>query len=215
MSTDCKLCNYWTPSLKFLISHYRAVHLNDNDFNVKCDLEGCEQQYSKRSSYVSHVYRRHHSFIVCDDSQSVSMNDPLTSTEDPGPSSVNQPYLVGQNESDHSAGDTVDPYVMDQLLGLDAEQQQRMSALFLLGLKEGHCLSQVAIDDIVLSCQDMFKHYNLRIRAGVQDRLLNLGIDVPEIDSFLSWTSDPFVGLHSTYMQEKFYCEKFGCVVFC
>ena len=59
----------------------------------------------------------------------------------------------------------------------------------------------------------MFKHHNLRIRAGVQERLLNFGIDVPEIDSFLSSTSDPFIGLHSTYMQEKFYREKLGCIV--
>ena len=59
-------------------------------------------------------------------------------------------------------------------------------------------------------------HYNLRIRAGVQEQLLKVGIDsnsVPEIESFLAASSDPFVGLHSTYMQEKFYREKLGCIV--
>lgn len=84
-------------------------------------------------------------------SESVSMSDA-------SPSGVNEPCEVGQKDSGRSAGDIVhvDPHVMDQLLGLDAEQQQRMSALFLLGLKEGHCLSQPAIDDIVSSCH-MFK----------------------------------------------------------
>ena len=172
------------------------------------DFEGCGQKYSKCSSYVSHIYRRHRSFIMSDVSESVSMSDA-------GPSGVNEPCEVEQNDSDRSAGDVVhvDPHVMDQLLGLDAEQQQRMSALFLVGLKGGHCLSQAAIDDIVSSCQDMFRHYNIRIRAGVQEQLLNLGIEIPELDSYLSSTSDPFTGLHSTYMQEKFYREKLSCIV--
>ena len=176
MPTDYKLCNYQTPRVKFLISHYRAVHLNDDNFNVKCDLEGCEQQYSKCSSHVLHIYRCHRSFLVCDDPVSsdpdpASSDPDLASSEDAGPSIVSQPIAV------ESTGDTIDPFVMDQFQGLDAEQQQKMSALFLLGLK-GHCLSQAAVDDIISSCQDMFKHHNLRIRAGVQERLLNFGIDV-------------------------------------
>ena len=62
------------------------------------------------------------------------------------------------------------------------------STLFLLGLKEGHCLSHAAIEDIVASCQDMFRLYNLRIRAGLHERLLTLGIEAPEMDSFVSST---------------------------
>ena len=105
--------------MKFLLSHYRAVHLSDDDFNITCDFEGCGQQYSKCSSYVSHIYRRHRSFIMSDVSESVSMSDA-------GPSGVNEPCEVEQNDSDRSAGDVVhvDPHVMDQLLGLGAEQQQ-------------------------------------------------------------------------------------------
>ena len=51
---------------------------------------------------------------------------------DPGPSGVNEPCEVGQNYSDRSAGDIVhvDPHAMDQLLGLDAERQQRMLHYF-------------------------------------------------------------------------------------
>ena len=49
--------------------------------------------------------------------------------------------IVCQPIAVQGTGDTIDPCVMDQLLGLDAEQQQKMSGLFLLGLKQGHCLS--------------------------------------------------------------------------
>ena len=162
---------------------------------------------------VHHIFLSASSFfLVCDDPVSSDL-DPVSSELDPASSEDAGPSTVSQPIAAECTGDTIDPFVMDQLLGLDAEQQQKMSALFILGLKEGHCLSQSAIDDIISSCQDMFKHHNLRIRAGVQERLLNFGIDVPEIDSFLSSTSDPFIGLHSTYMQEKFYREKLGCIV--
>ena len=94
---------------------------------------------------------------------------------------------------------------MDQLLGIDCHQQ---SALFLLGLKEGHCLSEVAITSIVSSHVSTF-----RVRAGIHEQLVKVGIDLntlPEIDSFLVATLDPLL---STYMQEKFYRENLGCLV--
>lgn len=216
---DCQICNYRTPDLKSLISHLRAVHSKDDDFSFVCDIDGCGQHYAKCSSYVSHVYRKHRCYIINEDqNEDIHMDSssgvPGSSTLQTAMNEIEFERIESHHDDDIDTG--VDPFIMDQLLGLDVEQQQRMSALFLLGLKEGHCLSQTAVDDIVSSCQDMFMHYNLRIRVGVQEQLLKVGIDsnsVPEIESFLAASSDPFVGLHSTYMQEKFYREKLGCIV--
>ena len=47
------------------------------------------------------------------------------------------------------------------------EVQKRKSALFLLHLKEGKCLSQVAINEVVFASQKLFKHTLGRCQAGV------------------------------------------------
>ena len=105
---------------------------------------------------------------------------------------------------------------VDQLLQVDAEVQRKPRALFLLRLKEGRCLSQVAVNEVVSACQELFKHTVSRVQAGVRERLALHGVDsydIPDLANFLETIQDPFDGLHSTYLQEKFYREKLGCIV--
>ena len=132
---DCQICNYRKPDLKSLISHLRAVHSKDDDFSFVCDIDGCGQHYAKCSSYVSHVYRKHRCYIINEDeNEDVHMD---SSSGVPGSSTLQtamNEIEVERIESHHDDTDAgVDPFIMDQLLGLDVEQQQRMSALFLLG----------------------------------------------------------------------------------
>ena len=56
---------------------------------------------------------------------------------------------------------------LNLLFGTDKLLQQRVSALFLLKLKEFRKLSQVAIDDIVTECDGVFSHTVQRLYAGV------------------------------------------------
>lgn len=111
-------------------------------------------------------------------------------------------------------------YILTQLLGEGKCYQRRNNADIAVAQHPSHwsitygsttSSALWSFVPIVSSCQDMFKHYNLCIRACVQDRLLKLGIDVPEIDSFL-WST--FIGLHSTYVQEKFYHKKLASILY-
>ena len=62
----------------------------------------------------------------------------------------------------------------------------------------------------------MFRHSLGRIEAGVNDRLAKNGVDpndLPDLQNFFSSVKYPFQHLHSTYLQEKFYHQEFGCIV--
>ena len=52
------------------------------------------------------------------------------------------------------------------------------------------------------------------MKAGVSEELSRHGIDVPEtLEQLFVNVQDPFKGLETTYLQEKFYREKFNCLV--
>ena len=67
------------------------------------------------------------------------------------------------------------------LIGRDLEHIRRSSALLLFKLKEKR-ITQVAIDDIVESCQGLFSQTIDRVKACVKDKLAELGIDVGQMD---------------------------------
>lgn len=105
-------------------------------------------------------------------------------------------------------------HAMDQIMGSDHEKQQKKTALFILSLKEVQGLSQTAVDHVVAECRKMSKHTAGRLEAGINECLARSGIDPNEITGLGDvFASDPFDGLHSTYLQEKFYREKLGCIV--
>ena len=63
----------------------------------------------------------------------------------------------------------------------DEHEQKKKSAMFLLQLKEKRCLSQVAIDDIVLASKDLFQHRVGRVRAAVHECISRADIDPSDI----------------------------------
>ena len=105
---------------------------------------------------------------------------------------------------------------INQLLGTDGQAQKRESALFLLHLKEEKGLSQSAINEVVIASQKLFKHTISRVEAGVEDCLSKeafLLSDIPGLSALFSNVKDPFSGLISQFLQEKFYKEELQCVV--
>lgn len=77
-------------------------------------------------------------------------------------------------------------------------------------------LSQASINDIVKGSEEVFQHMVGRIRAGVKHRLSISGINPTEIsglDELFDSVSDPFYGLETSYLQEKFVMEELGCIV--
>lgn len=102
---------------------------------------------------------------------------------------------------------------MDHLLGMDAENQRKTSALYLMKLKEIHRLSQTAIDDIVEGSQTVFNHVIHRLHAGVRSKLAEIGVDETKLDEVFSDISDPFKDLETKHKQEKCFREDFKLVV--
>lgn len=102
------------------------------------------------------------------------------------------------------------------MLGKDVEARCRSSALFLLKLKEHRRVTQAAIDDIVEGCQGVFQQTISTLHSGIRSCLAGHGVDVDVVaglkEVFLDCT-DPFVGLETKYLQEKYYKECLGLVV--
>lgn len=62
----------------------------------------------------------------------------------------------------------------------------------------------------------MINHTIGHVRAGVNECLAKTGInpnEIPNLSEFLSRIEHPFQGIHSTFLQEKFYREKLECTV--
>ena len=105
---------------------------------------------------------------------------------------------------------------LNLLLGTDKLLQQRASALFLLKLKEFRKISQVAIDDIINECGDVFSHTILRLHADVRANLAASGVDESVIEGLREVFDNlpgPFQGLETRHLQEKFYRDHLGLVV--
>jgi hypothetical protein len=77
-------------------------------------------------------------------------------------------------------------------------------------------LTQTAVNDVVAGCRQVFEHTLCRLRAGVSQKLSDYGIhskDVSGLDGVFNDMSDPFQGLESAYLQEKFISQEMGCIV--
>jgi hypothetical protein len=106
-------------------------------------------------------------------------------------------------------------YDIDRLLGRDAHEQKKKSMLFLMQLKEERLVSQAAVNDVVAGCKEVFAHTLCRIKAGINEKLSQSEIDSysNEVCSIIDDMSDPFTGLESVYLQDKFITEELGCIV--
>lgn len=99
-----------------------------------------------------------------------------------------------------------------RLMGTDVESQRRSSALFLLKLKEKRRLTQTAIDDVVEGARLLFSQTAQRIRAGINEELAKNAVEI-DISSIFTNLVDPFHGLETQFLQEKYFTERFGVIV--
>jgi hypothetical protein len=185
------------------------VHSEDENFLVTCGINGCIACYTRCASFVSHVYRQHRDTIVSGRNSAVivSGNPSIEVDEFPGSN-------IAYEESTEIRTDL--QHAVDQILETDYTEQMKKSALFILNLKEIRSLSESAVDHIVKETQKMFTHTVGRIRAGVNECISRGGAnptEIPNLTQFLADVQLPFQGLHSTFLQEKYYKQQLGCLV--
>ena len=207
----CPLCNSRSPSLPLWLSHLRLVHRSDCDLSLRCPVDACSATYKKVNSFCSHMYRQHRE-IACTSTSAtanpshIMQNDSSGITEEHDSSSlINNPNMIEDLQHD-----------IDHLLGTDSFEQRKKSSLFLLKLKEERVITQAAVNDVVKGCKEVFAHTVGRIKAGVKHRLSLSNIDPSEVsglDDLFSSVNDPFSGLETAYLQDKFVAEELGYVV--
>lgn len=65
MAWKCAICAFSCMLLSLLLAHYRSSHDGDSSFTIRCNLNGCEKQYSNVNSFVRHASGRHALFLNC------------------------------------------------------------------------------------------------------------------------------------------------------
>ena len=95
---------------------------------------------------------------------------------------------------------------------LSSSDIRRNSARFLLQLREGKGLSQVAVDAVVEGCEKIVNEclhcVHVDVKSNIHDPEQLITID----NAFQSCTL-PFDGLQNEYQQEKFYVQEFNMIV--
>ena len=92
------------------------------------------------------------------------------------------------------------------------------AALFLLKAKEGHRVSQSALDGLIGDFSELLLATVSSVGNAVRECIKDSGIDpvtMTKVDSIFSNQKYqmPFKGLQTAYMQQKYYAEFFNLVV--
>ena len=213
---QCPFCEFSSATLKQWLSHLRLVHQNDPGFHVCCGIDGCRNTYKKFSSLNSHVYARHkvkiqhthtHTLIP-----TVTINDsgneenPMGTLTDLDMGEAVQSDIPENDQSD--LFDRADFDCTDMLL-----QSKKYSANLLLKLKEGRCLSQVTLGDVISGCERIVERALLQAKLSVQRTLSHMGVtdSASVVEAFEQ--PRPFTGLRSKHLQQQFYVQQLGMVV--
>ncbi len=135
---NLKICDY--------IKYLRLFHAHHVDFKFTCGIDGCVRSYNNIGTFKNHVSAVHYGSPASNSPTENLANSSEVCTDDT--LSIAEPCASNSNDEE-DVGDMVGedvslpPQLSDQCV------LQKSSALFLLGLKEKHKLTQVAIPDIV------------------------------------------------------------------
>lgn len=214
----CSLCGSLSLSFKQYVSHLRVVHGKDPLFNVMCGVDGCREVFRAFTAFNSHVYRHHRVAVGLDPDVSGALD------QEPAPSMQVETPVGLDHESEgepHDGNDAEDTDVTATGSRVEVETspkhlQMVTSAKFLLQLREGRQLTQVAIADVTAGCKTLCKQAVDRINDGIEAALKNAGIcceSVPGLRDAMNSDPDPFKGVDTNYLFEKFCIEHLGCLV--
>jgi hypothetical protein len=172
---------------------------------VCCGIDGCQATYSKFSAFNTHLYRNHRD-IICKSSSSNSA-DGNDSFECDSSGSVDFYSVFTPEEPD-----TLETAPLE----LSHTDRLKISSKFLIKLKDSRGISQAAINDVVEGVQTIFSHTVLQLKAGVEEKLRFGGVNVGEVEGLQELFSDfrnPFDGIQTPYLQQKFIAANFDYVV--
>lgn len=186
-----------------VLRHIKEVHPFFQT-TVVCGLEGCVATPSSFQALRTHLYRKHRDLLEVQDHQT---EDVATPTEDedqnvPTDQELEQEEIANEPPSPHAPKSTI------------------LGAEFIMKVRDGKGLTQVATDGIVQDTKIVLQNTLDSVREKLLEKLGNLPHSLTEdqLEDLMSVFSDgsvqdPFRGLESVYKQDKFIYEHFNYVV--
>lgn len=191
-------CPFFSSTPQLWLNHLRGTH--EDCSQVPCCFFDCDcQPFSSFSALKSHFYRKHH----------ISQKSASASTSIIDYDHQFEPIL---QDKDFSLMETTEAD-LSCLLGLDSQKQKQDSALFVMRMREIHKLPQVAIDDIITNCQSIFENTSKYLHAAVRLKLAEGVNDPLGVDEVFGRMTNPFAGLETKHLQDKFITDKFQVLV--
>ena len=220
----CPLCDALSLDLRAYISHLRLVHSSDPSFDIMCGISDCREVFRAFAAFNSHVYRHHRSALGLDSdqSQSVEKVDESECSSILEAATTSDVTLLVDNETaavmDNAGTSTDREGAIQQVFATCADSilHTHTAAKLLLKLREGRQISQAAISDVINGCKTLCKQTADELKEGVRLSLASAGINiecVPGMSDVFAQDPDPFKGMDTTYLYEKFCIEHLGCLV--
>lgn len=203
---DCPLCDKQLFSLIKQIRHIGLYHESDAKFSFTCGLNGCGQVNKCFSSYRSHLYRKHRDLLVAD-YESEDQFDIENDTADDSDDDTAQAIVP---EQVHIRQYRVEDLVKDLKNNL---------CLFILKLREKHCIPAVVHTDIIQDLKVFFHEFTTHLSEALKFHLeRNLQINIDEEDDLRELLSQYtlieqcFDEVSSEWMLQQYCTEQLGYI---
>ena len=209
----CPLCSLSYTTLRLYVSHLRVIHAKDHKFNIMCGVGGCREVFRAFSAFNSHVYRRHRSAMGM--SNEVMEAVTVASVEPPSSNEhfadFEDQLILRPNQEPVESCSLLQK--KDSSCNSVEHQQALTAAKMILQLREGHQVSQVAIAEIMSNCRLLCNQSVDHLKKSVYD-VLNISEPLTQsVQSVLQQEYDPFKGIDTNYLFEKFCVDNLGLVV--
>ena len=180
-----------------------------------CGIDGCREVFTAFAAFNSHIYRHHRAAVGVarneedmggtDNVEAVGTYDSVLLDVDSGDEDVYSCATAAARSDYPSETDT-----QPQAKKLDKDTT---AAKFLLGLREGHQVSQAAVADVICGCKELCHLATETIKERVQQCLIRGRINYEHIPGLLEVfeaDSNPFQAVATKYLLERF---QLGCLV--
>ena len=202
----CSLCpaertEHLSLNLTSFLKHVKLFHAHQPGFKITCGISDCQRSYTNFRTLQDHVsalqrYQLNPSNIV--PSSCTELDDDISSEDERNDSS--EPTCVQSHSS-----------VRDLM--------QKSAALFIMGLKEKHKLSQAAVQSIISGATSLHQLQLDMVLEQVKLKLTEAGVavsSVPGLGGIFREDGEnglPSSGLETQHQQLKYYSTNFGLIV--
>ena len=150
LQLDLTICDY--------IKHLQLFHAHQAHFKFTCGIDGCVRSYTNIGTFKNHVSAVHYGSLTSSSAEILAnptaADASYTSSDIPGAIELRNGTDSDFDDAFEDVGLQHNDELGSQDLSLKLPDQcmvQKSSALFLLGLKQKHKLTQVAVQEIVES----------------------------------------------------------------